>query len=71
VAWITAASALAKILGSILQIIERRQLMAAGEAKAAGIANAMVLARLDRVQRHRRDPNKRNRVRARLGLDVD
>ena len=45
--------------------------MDAGEARGAAIATGMVLARLDRVRLARRDPNKRNRVRARLGLDVD
>ena len=68
---ITLAGALGKILGAVLELIGRKQLLDAGEAKAAGIANGMVLARLDRVRRARRDSNKRNRVRARLGLDVD
>ena len=66
--WITLASALARTLASVLSIITRRQRMDAGEARGAAIATGMVLARLDRVRLARRDPNKRNRVRARLGL---
>ena len=69
--WLTLAGALAKILGSVLKFIGRKQLMDAGEARAAGIANAMVLSRLDRVRRARRNPDERKRVRTRLGLDVD
>jgi hypothetical protein len=67
--WITLAGALGKVLGAVLELIGRKQLLDAGEAKAAGIANQMVLARLDRVRRARRSFDKLKRVRDRLGLD--
>jgi len=69
--WLTLAGALGKILGAVLELIGRKQLMDAGEAKGAAIATGMVLARLDRVRRARLSASGRGRVRARLGLDVD
>jgi hypothetical protein len=69
--WVSLASALATLLNGVLRHLGRKQLLDAGEAKAAGIANGMVLARLDRVRRARRNASVRGRVRARLGLDVD
>ena len=67
--WVSLASALATLLNGVLRHLGRKQLLDAGEAKAAGIANQMVLARLDRVRRARRSFDKLKRVRDRLGLD--
>mgnify|MGYP003147486279 FL=1 len=63
--WFTLATLLAKALSSILGLLERKQLMDAGEARLALKASRTMLKRLEKVKRARRDESRRKRVRDR------
>tara|TARA_Y100000310_G_scaffold251238_1_gene257679 strand:+ start:298 stop:504 length:207 start_codon:yes stop_codon:yes gene_type:complete len=63
--WFTLATLLAKALSSVLGLLERKQLMDAGEARLALKASRTMLKRLEKVKRARRDESRRKRVRDR------
>lgn len=63
--WFTLATLLAKALSSILGLLERKQLMDAGEARLALKASRTMLKRLENVKLARRDESRRKRVRDR------
>lgn len=69
--WLTLASGLAKVLSAVLKILERKQLMDAGKAKAQRASLEGTLVSIRRVQRARRDPAVRERMRARLRGTAD
>lgn len=66
--WLSLAGVLARILAATLKIVARKQLMDAGEARAAAAASATVLSQLDRVRRAKLSPAARRRVLDRLFL---
>ena len=63
--WFTLATLLAKALSSVLGLLERKQLMDAGEARLALKASRTMLKRLEKVKRARRDESRRKRGRDR------
>ena len=63
--WFTLATLLAKALSSVLGLLERKQLMDAGEARLALKASRTMLKRLENVKLARRDESRRKRVRDR------
>jgi len=66
VGWLSLAGALAKALSSVLDLLERRQLMDAGAVRARKADLKLLVWRVDQVQRARRDPAKHKRVLERL-----
>lgn len=64
--WLTLANFIGKVLSSVLKLLERKQLMDAGEARAVAAAHASTLKRINAVRIAHRDPAYRERVRTRL-----
>lgn len=64
--WLTLANLLGKVLSSVLGLLEKKQLMDAGQARAAAISHGVTLRRIAAIRAAHRDPAYRERVRARL-----